>query len=223
MSDPLGEVLAEFRELIGVIDQASVLAQRAQADAQEAHGAYREAGTGSKRPDITRAQVDARTAAEKAGKTARLLAEAANAFADYVNIIAPGTAPARYSDPEATPSGESLAAETSSRRSRLESLLAAMSVDADDKQEAVTTVTADLASGARIAFRDISHAHGPRGAVTATPPREGDPSDAMPGTAVGEFASAVMFSALAVAVATKGVRDRLSHRHEEEQEVDHQE
>lgn len=57
MSGLIGEVLAELRELIGVIDAAAVRASRAQVDAQEAFEAYREAGTGSKRPGIVKAQV----------------------------------------------------------------------------------------------------------------------------------------------------------------------
>lgn len=50
MSDLISEVLAELRELIGVVDSAATLALRAQIDAQEAFAAYREASDGSKRP-----------------------------------------------------------------------------------------------------------------------------------------------------------------------------
>jgi hypothetical protein len=81
---------------------------RAQERAEEAYVAYREAGTGSSHPQIRKTVADARTAGEKAGEIARLLAEAANAYADHVNIIAPGTVPARSSASGAMSSGEEI-------------------------------------------------------------------------------------------------------------------
>lgn len=151
MTDALGEVLAHLRQLIGVADEAAVLAQRAQADAQEAQDAYVEAGIGSSRPDIRKANADARTAAEKAGKTARLLAEAASAFTDYINIIVPGTVSARHSAPEAMPTGERLAEEAGDLGSEFEAFVAGMGVDADGKQEAVATTATNIGKGVRIA------------------------------------------------------------------------
>lgn len=62
--------------------------------------------------------VDSRTAAQKAGKTARLLAEAGNAFTEYINTIAPGTVPAGYSVPETMPDGEALLTEAAERGRR---------------------------------------------------------------------------------------------------------
>jgi hypothetical protein len=223
MSDLISEVLAELRELIGTVDEAAMLALRAQADAQEAYSAYREAGTGSKRPDIARAQVDSRTAAEKAGKTARLLAEAASAFADYVNVIACGTVPPRHSAPDAAPTGEGLAAVAPSLRSRLQRYLAKAGVDADDSQEGLATTATSLAAGATSAKRVLRDQHGPFGTTTTTPRTPTEDTESKPGTKVGEATSALYFSVLAAAVAAKAVKTHLDKRHDKERDVDHEE
>ncbi len=110
-SSPMEEVIAQFRKLLGVIDETAVNAKRAQEDAERARSAYVEASRGTSDQLMGKAVVNSRTAAEKAGKTARLLSEAADHFATYINIIAPGTVPPRMSAPEATPSGEQVAEE----------------------------------------------------------------------------------------------------------------
>jgi hypothetical protein len=222
MSASIAEVLAELRELIGTLDEAAGLASRAQVDAREAYGAYREAGTGSRRPDIVRAQVDARTAAEKAGKTARLLAEAASAFAEYVDVIAPGTVPPRHSAPEAMPSGEGLVEDASHARTPLHRYLAKAGVDADDTQEGIASTATNLAAGVGAAKRVLRDQHGPFGSTTTTPRTPTENPESTPGTTVGEATSAVFFSVLAAAVAAKAVKAHLSKRHEQEHDVEHE-
>src|SRR5262245_25307636 len=105
MTSVLQEVLAELRELLTAIDAAAVEAKHAQSDAIEAAGNYQQAAKGTDHPDMDQAIVNTQAAANKAFTTAELLAKAANAFADYINTIAPGTVPARYSAPDATPDG----------------------------------------------------------------------------------------------------------------------
>ncbi|MEN3608240.1 hypothetical protein AAH979_01705 [Plantactinospora sp. ZYX-F-223] len=106
----IGDVVAGFRTVIGIIDEAAVTAKRAAENARQAQAEYTEASHGTDDRSMRKAVVDTRTAAEKAGKTARLLSEAAEHFTTYVNIIAPGTVPPRSSAPEATPGGDKLAA-----------------------------------------------------------------------------------------------------------------
>lgn len=118
MTSTLQEVLAELRELLAAIDEAAVAAMHAQADTADARDTYQQAARGTDHPRMNQAITNAQTATDKAGKTARLLAEAANAFADYINTIAPGTVPARYSAPDATPDGEALLSGAEARARR---------------------------------------------------------------------------------------------------------
>lgn len=104
----MSEVVAQLRELITEIDKTAVMAMSAQEKAREACGSYQEAATGTDHPEMRSAVADARTAGEKAGKVARLLAEAANAFSDYLNEIAPGSAPSRRHAADVMPTGEDL-------------------------------------------------------------------------------------------------------------------
>lgn len=58
--------------------------------------------------------------------------------------------------------------------------------------------------------------------MTTTPEQHPGKAESAPGTEVGEFLSAVAFSVLAVAVASKGVKNRLQRRHDKEQSGDGQ-
>lgn len=97
--------------------------------------------------------VQARTAAEKAGKTSRLLAEAAGHFTNYINIIAPGTVPDRVSAPEATPAGERLTSEA--ERSTASSFYKSALKKADDIKDVVSSTTKSLTEGAKSVSRPI--------------------------------------------------------------------
>ncbi|AVT37280.1 hypothetical protein [Plantactinospora sp. BB1] len=108
----VGEVVAQFRTVLGLIDETAVTAKRAQEQAQKAFTAYTEASRGTSDRLMRTAVVDSRTAGEKAGKTARLLSEAAEHFTAYINAIAPGTLPPRSSAPEADASGDRILATT---------------------------------------------------------------------------------------------------------------
>ena len=108
MTASVEDLLKGMRSLLGAIDKAVVLASRTQVDAQQAQGRYQQAATGTAHPVLVRAVAAARTAAEKAGRTARLLAKSADAYTAYVNKIAPGAAGATRSVPGAMPDGEAL-------------------------------------------------------------------------------------------------------------------
>ena len=114
MTGSVEDLLAGMRSLLVAIDNAAVSATRAQADAQQAQGRYQQAATGTAHPVLVRAVAAARTAAEKAGRTARLLAKSADAYTAYVNKIAPGAAGAMRPVPGAMPDGGELT-ETHSR------------------------------------------------------------------------------------------------------------
>ncbi len=168
MSASVAEVLAQLRELLGVIDQAAVTALRAQTDARHAQTAYQEAGTGTQNTDINQAIALVRTAAEKAGRVAHLLAGAATAYADYINTIAPGTAPTRQSAPEAMPTGEELVTEAGQRSSRFNSWLRRTSGKADDLQDGVSDATKNIGEGTKAVGEAVRHRVDPHPAGHAT-------------------------------------------------------
>jgi hypothetical protein len=150
MSSTIQEVLQQLRAVIGELDQAAVTASAAQEDARRAYSFFDEAATGSAHPQMNIARQEANIAAAKAGKVARLLAEAATAFADYVNQVAPGAVPSRASAPEALPSGEQLS-EPSARgplMKRLAGKLAA-TPNADDGLEGISTIGNNVQDAAR--------------------------------------------------------------------------
>ncbi|MGX7670212.1 hypothetical protein [Plantactinospora sp. DSM 117369] len=119
----VGDVVAQFRTVLSQIDQAAVTAKHAQEQAEKAHATYTEVARGTADRSMRKAVVDSRTAGEKAGKTARLLAEAAEHFTAYVNIISPGTVPPRSSAPEAEASGEQVLAAAAGQGSLSSKLL----------------------------------------------------------------------------------------------------
>lgn len=164
MTSVLQEVLAELRELLTAIDEAAVAAMHAQADTADARDRYQQAAKGTDHPRMNRAITNAQTAADKAGKTARLLAEAANAFADYINTIAPGTVPARHSAPDATPDGEALLSEAEERDSRSDVAWRKQTKKADDTQDAGENVE----TGARSFFKDKKNLERPSGVTVAS-------------------------------------------------------
>ncbi len=164
MSASLSDVVAQLRVVVANADRAAVAATRAQADAESAHVTFDKAGRGTDHPRMRQAVTEARTAAEKLGRTANLLTKAADAFTDYLNLIAPGSAPARHATPEATrratpdalPSGEHLESEAAARQRRLDRLNAMITKKADDLQDSAT----DLAEIAHRAFTVGQRPHG---------------------------------------------------------------
>lgn len=211
MTEPLVEVLGQLRDLLGKIDDAAVRALHAQADAQEAHAAYREAATGTRHPQMTRALVDARTAGEKAGKTARLLAEAGNAFADYISKIAPGTVPERRSVASAMPGGKVLLDESEDRGRRADAFWRKQVKKADDGQDSLENAE----KGAR-AFaghhKRLPDAPSATGTSTGTPvvARQDD------GMQVDNPIAAVAMALAATAVAVKAFSNHKKKRREDQ-------
>jgi hypothetical protein len=150
MSGSLGDVVRQLRQVIVELDQAAVTAKHAQAGAEQAHGLYSEAARGTDHPQTNRAINESRTAAEKAGKSARLLAEAASAFTEYVNHIAPGSAPPRSSAPEASPAGERLMSPAGGHRQLSNKLLGRIASvkNADDGLQNVEKVAETIQEAA---------------------------------------------------------------------------
>jgi hypothetical protein len=114
-----------------------VTASRAEADADHAHARYSEAGRGGDHPKIRQAIADARTASEKSAEIARLLSNVQRNISNYVNVIAPGAAPAGRASAEATPDGKRLVGESEARARKGEAFLRAEVKKADEREDAL--------------------------------------------------------------------------------------
>jgi hypothetical protein len=121
MTGDLSKVIRQFRQVISDLDRAATVAETARKHAEEANTHYVEVGRGTEHPRINQARYESQTAGQKAGKVARLLSEAARAFEEYVNLIAPGAIPRKESSPEAAPDSARILDTTrqGSRSSRL--------------------------------------------------------------------------------------------------------
>jgi hypothetical protein len=204
MTSSMADVLAQLREVLGVIDHAAVAALRAQTDAHEARHAYQEAGTGTKHTHINQAITQARTAGEKAGKVARLLAEAASAYADYINTIAPGTVPARHSAPEAMPSGEILLEEAAERSA----------TGFGRFTRTLTTKADDLGDTAKDLTNFVERAPHGRGGTVGTVAPSGPVVSEAPAASLDELTGALVVVGAIAAAAAKKIGDLFKRKQE---------
>ncbi|MFC6017556.1 hypothetical protein ACFP2T_15240 [Plantactinospora solaniradicis] len=175
----MGDVVAQIRTVLGLIDEAAVAAERAQRQAQQASAAYTEASRGTADRLMRTAVVDSRTAGEKAGKTARLLAEAAEHFTTYINVIAPGTVPPRSSAPEADASGEQVLAAAAGQGSLSSKVLGRTAAvrNADDglqHAKKIATAIKDATGSGGVAV-----AKSPQPAITAARTPDASAGDAL--------------------------------------------
>lgn len=118
MNGSAGEVVALLHRAIEHVDRASITAKRAQADAEQAHFLYMGVAHGTGHPRIRQAIDESRIASDKAGKVARLLAEAATHLANYVNLISPGSMPTNVTSVGGAVEGDEIVADARRRASR---------------------------------------------------------------------------------------------------------
>ena len=95
MSASVGAVVAQLRAVVDATDRAAMSAHRARVDADTSSRRFAGAGRGSSNLNMRQAIAESAAAVERLSTVAVMLAEAANAFADYINHIAPGTVPTR--------------------------------------------------------------------------------------------------------------------------------
>ncbi|MFC4110331.1 hypothetical protein [Micromonospora zhanjiangensis] len=158
----MDEVLARLKSAIEQLDTAAITAARSEADARQAETHYREAGGGSDHPAVRGAVSESITAAEKAGKVARLLAETSGHLTAYVNTIVPGAAPTRKATDSAQPTGEELVSDTVSRTSTtpgIESYLNRLTRKADDLKDHAENATNTV----QTFLQSLRDRHGPSG------------------------------------------------------------
>ncbi|MET8041782.1 hypothetical protein ABZU25_13070 [Micromonospora sp. NPDC005215] len=118
MTGSIAELVAHLLAVRGKLDTAAVTALRARTDAEQALAYLVEAQRGSSDQRLSAAVADAEVARDKAGRYARLLADAARHITGYVNTIAPGAASSGAAGDDASPSGERLVSEAERRGRR---------------------------------------------------------------------------------------------------------
>ncbi|MEO3926029.1 hypothetical protein ABGB07_19480 [Micromonosporaceae bacterium B7E4] len=209
----VGDVVARFRTVLGIIDEAAVGAARAQKEAEQARAAYTEVSQGTADQLMRKAVADSRTAAEKAGKTARLLSEAAEHFSTYVNIIAPGTVPPRSSAPEAIPEGERVVSDAMARRRRATGFLDRAASRADDIKDGATETAKAVEEGTKIALKQIKGDRPPTGSAPSstatTAPSKPTPAHSPP---AHEAVAALVVTALGAALVGRAGIDYIKKR-----------
>lgn len=185
MSGTVADVIAQLAQASTGLSSAAATALRAQQDAIEAHQALTKASTGTTAPAVTNATAEWKTAADKAGKVARLLLQAAAHLNAYSNVIAPGSAPTEVSI--TGPTGEELLADTTRRseaRQGAGSFFNKMARKAEDVQDTGKS----MVKAGQEAIRIVGGPRGPAGtqtshtgtpsAVVATHPVRIDPPEA---------------------------------------------
>ncbi|MFI7595109.1 hypothetical protein [Micromonospora sp. NPDC049359] len=144
MSDLLGQVVAQLRSTIDRLDAIAVQAVRAATDVAEGHARYSAVGRGTDHPKLRAAVSQSRTGADKAQRIARLSSDAARNVADFLNVIAPGSAPRSAEAASGPPGGEDLLTDSDRRalaRARARGWVNRSLRKADDLQEHAANAT----------------------------------------------------------------------------------
>ncbi|TCB95581.1 hypothetical protein E0H26_19150 [Micromonospora zingiberis] len=118
MTANIGDLVARLLAIRAELDAAAVTALRAQADAEQAAAHLDGVRQGSNDYGLRSAAEDAKVARDKAGRYARLLAQAARHITRYINTIAPSAASTEPAAEDASPSGERVLTEAERRGRR---------------------------------------------------------------------------------------------------------
>ena len=171
MNSLLAQVVAQLKSTIDQLDALAVQANRAAVDVAEGNARYAGAGRGTDHPRLRAAVAQSRTGVDKAHRLARLSSEAARHVADFLNAIAPGSAPQPAAATSGPPSGEELWADSDRRdlaRTKIGGFLKRSVRRADEAQEQATTATGALQQAAK-ALRDLNGPSGTHSTGTGTP------------------------------------------------------
>jgi hypothetical protein len=202
----VGDVVAQLREVIERLDRSVTAAGRVQAEAAQAQSSFTEAGQGTDHPRIRQAVMESRTAGEKAGKVARLLAEAGSHLAAYVNVIAPGSAPSRD---QALPTGDQLVREAEDKGNNVDRFIRRHVKKADQTEGNLQNTETVATEGLKKLVKIYKSQPGYAGTHTPTPqpPPIDRPQVEHPGTAIAIVAGAA-------AVGVRQIWIKIKDRHE---------
>ncbi|MFY1615264.1 hypothetical protein [Micromonospora sp. WMMD736] len=172
MSDLLGQVVTQLRSTIDRLDAIAVQATRAASDVTEGHTRYVTVGTGTDHPRLRSAVSRSRIASDKAHRLARLSSDAARNVADFLNAIAPGSAPRPGQAASGPPAGEELLADSDRRdlaRDKARAWVTRSLRKADDLKEHATSATDKTQKLIKV-FTDPKGPSGTQSTGTGTPP-----------------------------------------------------
>ncbi|TQJ20787.1 hypothetical protein FBZ33_0991 [Micromonospora sp. A202] len=212
MSATIAALVAQLLAVRGKLDAAAVTAMRARADAEQAvtHLAALKRGSSDQR--LSAAVADAEVARDKAGRYARLLANAARHITGYVNTIAPGAA-SSGSDDAASPSGERLVEEAEGRSRKAEAFLRRHVKKADDSEDTLKQTEQSITTGLRELQKSFKGS-GSSGSTTSTSASPGTPVDR---PQLEHPVTSVIMAAGAVVVGLRGVWNMAKKRRERKQ------
>jgi hypothetical protein len=199
MSGSIAELVAQLLAVRGKLDAAAVTALRARTDAEVALARLVEVQRGSDDNRLRAAVVDAEVARDKAGRYARLLAEAADHITEYVNTIAPGAAPTEPDD-AASPSGDRLVTEAEGRGRRADIAWRKQVRKADDTEDSLK----DTETSVRDVLKFLKqHGEGQGGTTSGTTSPVPTPGQDRPH--VDNPVTAAVMAAGALAVTVKAI------------------
>jgi hypothetical protein len=200
-ANAIAAVADQLRKVIEGADRAAVHAMRAKTDAEQGRVTFAEAGRGTDHPDIREAISTVHTASQKLGKTARLLAEAAEAFAMYLEVVVPGSGNALRAKADAMPSGEQLVDEAREQENRLHSWLRKTGENADDIGDRAQSTS----ESAKTIFKLVRGDANPPTQSTTSVPSATPHIENPPAESSIDAVSAIVVSAIAVSVAVKAI------------------
>ncbi|MBM0203695.1 hypothetical protein JNW90_11670 [Micromonospora sp. STR1s_5] len=212
MSGSIAEVVAQLLAVREKLDTAAVTALRARTDAEQALAHLAGVQRGSADRGLSAAVADAKVARDKAGRYARLLAEAARHITVYVNTIAPGAASSGPVN-EASPSGERLVEEAEGRSRKAEAFLRRHIRKADDSEDTLKQTEQSITTGLRELQKSFKGS-GSSGSTTSTSASPGTPVDR---PQLEHPVTSVIMAAGAVVVGLRGVWNMAKKRRERKQ------
>jgi hypothetical protein len=206
MTEAMEGVVAQLCDVRERLAAATMIAMRAKADADQGRRHYVEASKGTDHSTMKQAVAAISTASAKAAKVARILDEAREHLRAYLNIIAPGSAPADDTpSPAELPSGEQLmqeAVDRSDRRRSVDGFLGKLSRNAENLQDGAKQITELSEKGVKI-FRNPS---GPSGTHSTGPTSTTHPvlrAEPRPAIDIPDMASQLIVAALALTLAAQ--------------------
>ncbi|WBB96921.1 MULTISPECIES: hypothetical protein [unclassified Solwaraspora] len=220
MAGTVAEVIAQIARASTGLSSAAATALRAQQEVTDAHQSLSAASAGASARAVTNATTEWKTAADKAGKVARLLIEAAGHLNAYANRIAPGSAP---TEPTlAGPTGEELLADTTRRsesRRGVGSFLDRLARRTEDVQDTAKT-TAELGDSGLNILRDLATPPPGSQSTTGTSAPTVAFTDTRPkleaGDAAGHLVVAALIAGLAARRADRYIRQGLARLRQRE-------
>ncbi|MEU7974138.1 hypothetical protein AB0B48_19110 [Micromonospora sp. NPDC049089] len=212
MSASIAALVAQLLAVREKLDATAITALRARTDAEQAVTHLTAITRGSSDRRVSAAVADAEVARDKAGRYARLLADAARHITVYVNTIAPGAASSGPVD-RASPSGERLVEEAEGRSRKAEAFLRRHVRKADDSEDTLKQTEQSITTG----LRELQKSFKGSGSTGSTASASASPGTPVDRPQLEHPATSVIMAAGAVVVGLRGVWRMAKKRRERKQ------